>query len=383
MVDFNDTEHFALQILRSEPLRLDVAGRYDAVFVDEYQDVSPLQEEIISRMKLPHTQGFSVGDVKQSIYRFRRADPRLFQKKTREFSIAADADCRKIFLTRNFRSVTNIHNSVNRVFTHVMDERVTEISYDDDSALVRDVPTENDPVCDVHILRQEGLDEKEIHSDMRAEAMLIGKDILASLGRPIPTRDGGMRPLEYGDIAILLPTARTSGPIMQQVLRDMGIPTSSEGTGNAAASLEVLTVVHFLQLLISPRNDIALLAALRSPFFRFNDRELADIRLCAPGRGKSFLTALQTAAETAEEPLQSRCREVLAVLERERFCLKNMHLSDYLWDLLQRTGLYLYESTLPDSARRTANLQFLCQRAYDYEENYHDGAEGFVAAMLQ
>ena len=382
LIDFGDLEHMTLSILQVPALRKELAGRYDAVFVDEYQDVSRLQEAILNALK--RKDGFQsyfyVGDVKQSIYRFRLAEPALFLEKLDRFSPDTDAACRRIVLNRNFRSKTAVLDAVNRVFSHVMDRRVTEIDYNADAMLYPGQPTRGDPVPQVHVLNSEGRRSQDM---VLAEAELIARDILATVDLPVPDETG--RPgdrLQYSDIAILLPAAKKVADKVETVLRRMGVPVYCEGAGDVFHSQEAAQLIQYLLLLDNLMNDVALIAVLRSPLFQFTEQMLADVRLLKPEKEASYVLAVENAAENGPEPLKSSCRDALDTLEKERFYLQNMPLSQYLWDFLTRSGLYAYYGVQPGGKARQANLRLICQRAADWEKTHAEGLHGFVESLV-
>ena len=378
LIDFGDLEHMTLSILRQPGLQRELAGRFDAVFVDEYQDVSELQEAILNGLKRHDgTQSyFYVGDVKQSIYRFRLAEPGLFLRKLNEFSPEENAPCRRIVLNRNFRSRTGVLDAVNRVFCHVMDSRVTEIDYDADAMLYPGVPSQNDPLTEVHVLNSADLRSED---KVLAEAELIARDILSHVDTP--TAEGG--PLtRYSDMAILLPAAKNVADKVEKVLQKHGIPVYCEGLGQAFQSTEVTQLIQYLSLLDNLMNDVALIAVLRSPLFHFTEQMLADVRLLKPEREASYLSALMHAADAAPSPLRDSCRDALDTLKKERFYIRSMPLSQYLWDFLSRSGLYVFYGAQPGGKARQANLRLVCQRASDWEKNHTDGLHGFVESLL-
>lgn len=378
LIDFGDLEHMTLSILRQPGLQKQLAGRFDAVFVDEYQDVSELQEAILNGLKRNDGSQsyFYVGDVKQSIYRFRLAEPGLFLRKLNDFSPDENAPCRRIVLNRNFRSRTGVLDAVNRVFCHVMDSRVTEIDYDADAMLYPGVPSENDPITQVHVLNSSHLRSED---KVLAEAELVARDILSHVDTP--TVEGG--PLaRYSDMAILLPAAKNVADRVEKVLQKHGIPVYCEGLGQAFQSTEVDQLIQYLSLLDNLMNDVALIAVLRSPLFHFTEQMLADVRLLRPQREASYLSALMHAAQAAPSPLRDSCRDALDTLEKERFYIRSMPLSQYLWDFLSRSGLYVFYGTQPGGRARQANLRLVCQRASDWEKNHTDGLHGFVESLI-
>lgn len=381
VIDFTDLEHMALSVLREPALRAEAQGRFDAIFVDEYQDVSELQEALLNALK--RTDGapqyaFYVGDVKQSIYRFRLAEPGLFLGKLAAFSADADAPRRKIILNRNFRSKTAVLDAVNRVFAHVMDARVTEIDYDDSARLYPGLPSRGDPPAELHLVSGEHLSAQE---QVQAEAEIIARDILRTVGLPTVDAEGNPGPaLRYRDIAILLPVGKGVSEVVEQALTRRGIPVYAGGAEDLTQADEVLHLTQILTVLDNLMNDLALIAVLRGPLFGFTEPELSRVRLRRPEREASFLTALMDAS-AEDSPLGRRCRDALDTLERERFYLRSMPLDEYLWDFLSRSGLYAHYGAQPGGTLRQANLRVLCQRAGEYEQTHLDGLRGFLDAL--
>ena len=378
-LDFNDLEHFTLGVLSDPELKKLESARFDAVFVDEYQDVSAIQESILNGLKRPPEEDgrlpqlyFYVGDVKQSIYRFRQAEPGLFLHKLETFSAEETAEKRKIILNRNFRSREGVLDAVNRTFLHVMDRRVTEIDYDRSAMLYPGVPSENDPVTELHLCQIGKTKEAP-----RTEAEWIARDILDSVGRPVP---GGV--LHYRDIAILLPVSKGVADQVEAVLTAHQIPVYSDAGQSPLAGEESIQAVQLLMLLDNPRNDTALLSVMRSPLFDFGEQELAHIRLNAPD-APGFYDAVQFTVGLAGDALQERCRAVLTRLEEERFLFRHMSPQEYLWDALMRTGMYAHYGAQPGGRLRQANLRMLCLKLEEYFQLHQEGLSGFLDSIRE
>lgn len=382
VLDFNDLEHMTLEILADPELSLLESSRFDAVFVDEYQDVSAIQEAILNGLKRADGSQlfFYVGDVKQSIYRFRQAEPTLFLSKLASFSDDEGADQRRIILNRNFRSRETVLASVNQVFGHVMDSRVTEIDYDDSAKLYPGRPSKCDPVTELHMLT--GVPKRE---RIIRQAQLVAEDIRRTIGLPVPDADGNPgQPLHYRDIVLLLPVAKGIADKVEAELVKAGIPVYVDAAMNAMGSEEVVQVTQHLMLLDNLRNDLALIAELRSPLFDFSERELTEIRLQLPEAKTTFYDALMTCATQQEnEQLRKRCRSVLDTLEEERFLYRSMPVEEYLWDFLMRSGLYAHYGCQPGGKLRQANLRMLCHKAGEYAANHTEGLAGFLSTLHQ
>ncbi len=376
-LDFNDLEHMALSILSEPELRQNEQSRFDAVFVDEYQDVSAIQETLLNALKREdHSQYFFyVGDVKQSIYRFRQAEPTLFLSKLNHFSDEEDAPQRRIMLNRNFRSREGVLDSVNRVFESIMDERITEIDYNEDAMLYPGNPSVGDPSVELHLCTNAG---KKLDL-IQMQASVIAEDIQRTVAQP-DGNNGDL--LHYRDIVILVPVYKGIADKVEAVLTRYGIPVMLETSPSKSAAEEVQQVAQHLLLLDNLRNDLALISELRSPQYDFTESELAEIRLCKPDHSISFLDALTYASQQSENiQLRQRCQTVLSDLEEERFLYRNMPVEEYLWDFLMRSGLYAHYGCQPGGKQRQANLRMLCHQAGEYAKNHTEGLTGFLTTL--
>ncbi len=386
LLDFNDLEHMTLDILRRPELQKAISARFDAIFVDEYQDISGIQEAILQGLHRKPLEGklpflcFYVGDVKQSIYRFRQADPTLFMEKQRCFSPDPGAACRKISLNQNFRSRGEVVRGVNRVFTHVMRGEVTEIEYDEDARLHAEPESVGDPPTELHIL---GGEELRAAKQPALEAALIAEKIKAMVDTPLYDREGkdtGNK-LHYRDMVILLPAAKGVADVVQRTLTAAGVPVYTEDGQSGMGSEEIRQLLSHLRLLDNLMDDLALLAALRGPLYGLTEKELASIRLCKPEKGASFLNALRAAGENADPALAQRCRDILESLHRERFLQRSMPLDEYMWDFLSRSGMYGFYGAQPGGKLRQANLRMLCNRAGEHMKNRGGELQDFLYSV--
>ncbi|MDD3334867.1 MAG: helicase-exonuclease AddAB subunit AddA [Eubacteriales bacterium] len=385
VLDFNDLEHMTLAVLKDSRLQQLEANRFDAVFVDEYQDVSAIQEAILNGLKREsdeeHPQYyFYVGDVKQSIYRFRLAEPKLFLSKQESFSEEENATHRKIILNRNFRSREGVLDAVNRTFAHVMDKRVTEIDYDRNARLYPGIPSREDPFCELRVFSSADRKPTEV---VLQEAEEIAQDILATVGTEIRDRDGqAVGVLHFRDIAILTPVVKNVADKVEMVLTKAGIPVYTDAGANALGGEESIQAIQHLLLMDNQRNDLALIAELRSPLFQMNESDLSQIRLQLPQKEASFYEALQkTSKMEPPDELAKRCKAVLQMLDEERFLYRNLPPEEYLWDFLMRSGLYAHYGTQPGGKLRQANLRMLCQKAGEYVQTHRDGLQGFLECI--
>ena len=370
-LDYSDLEHLTLRALQNPDVRAAVAGSFDALFIDEYQDVSGIQEAILRALH----EGFGnllfmVGDVKQSIYRFRLADPTLFLQKYRDYSTDETAKERKILLQQNFRSDENVLLSVNEVFSHAMREKETEIEYDE-AAMLR--PGGGQPFgapVEIHLMvpkAEEGDDEEtsessELSQGYRYEAAFVAKKI-KELMRFATVRDGeGSRPLRFRDIALLVRYASGRAPYIAKVLQMEGIPVYSDADAQFFEMPEVVDMLNLLRVIDNPLQDLPLLGTLRCPCFQFTEEELARIRLIERTPGTPFHIAFQTAMQH-DSPLGRKSKEAWERLARWRFKAKYLPLDTLIWLILDESGLYMRAGCQEEGELRQANLRLLVERA--------------------
>lgn len=384
--DFHDMEHLALLALQDDQVRDEVVSSYDALFVDEYQDISQIQEAIIRRLRGPDNTLFMVGDVKQSIYRFRLADPSLFLHKHGHFSVDAAAPERLITLKDNFRSRANILHAVNLIFQRAMRERATEIAYDSEAMLTTDKKDLDDPPVEVHLLLREGeppadiaplealeavaaeampedeegpapLSAGETEQAFVYEARLVARRIRELVGTPI-TDKSGSREASYRDIVILLRNAAGRAAVMAEILNAQDIPTYSDAQGEFYTQTDVRDVLSLLQVLDNPLQDVPLLSALASPVFGFTPDDLARLRLSVASPKSPLHEAFFALA--AQE---GKCKAAAERLARWRLMAGTMPLDRFLSLLLRESGLYALAGAWEDGRLRRANLRLLVAQA--------------------
>ncbi|MBQ4640680.1 MAG: helicase-exonuclease AddAB subunit AddA [Clostridia bacterium] len=362
-LDYSDLEHLTLKALQQEGVRQDVAGRFDALFVDEYQDVSGIQEAILLALHQENMM-FMVGDVKQSIYRFRLADPTLFLHKYNTFSEEENAPCRKIIFQQNFRSDDNVLAAVNQVFSHAMREKETEIEYDKAAMLY---PGGNKrPGAPVEIVLLHGSGEEEGSGELtkayRYEAALVAKRIREMLHTVQVHDKNGLRPLRYRDIALLIRNASGRAPYIARVLQGEGIPVYSDADAQFFDLPEVVDMLNLMRVVDNPLQDIPLISALRCPCFGFEEEELARIRLVDQSPRTPFHQAFLQLLEK-EGVLGDKARKAWKQLSDWRFLSVNLPLERLLWRMLEDSGLYMRAGAMEDGELRQANLRLLVERA--------------------
>ncbi len=370
LIDFSDMEQFTMQVLSDPGLRAQMQGEYDHIFVDECQDVSQVQDAILQSIHNENNVMFMVGDVKQSIYRFRKADPTLFLQRLRTYSDDIDAKCRRIILQKNFRSRENVLAATNDVFYSVMRPRVTELTYEPMDELICGRETQDDPKVEMHLLDVSPGDDGETVEALEAEAQVVIERIQALLNEQFD--DGkGLRNYTYRDMVILLSAASTTAPKLVEMLSRAGIPVFYDGAAAYFSLPEVKAVKALLSVIDNPMQDISLMAALKMPPFAFTDHDLAKVRLAKTGRDVPFHEAFAAICEE-EGALPQRCRAVREQLDTWRFQAEAMRLSDFIWRVMQDSGYYASVGALPKGELRQANLRMLYQRAQAFEQ---DGGE--------
>jgi ATP-dependent helicase/nuclease subunit A len=373
VLDYHDLEHKALLALSDARVRGDVAKQYSAVFVDEYQDISAIQEAVIQAVHLGNTL-FMVGDVKQSIYRFRQADPTLFLKKYDTFSQAEEARERRILLTDNFRSRRNILDAVNLIFSNAMRRDVTEIAYDRDAMLSGGGQSAGDPPVSLHIISKDGEtgeDRGQLSGGYLYEARLAARIIAGLVGQPLRGRDGVEHPLKYRDMVILLRNVSGRAPMIAQALTDSGIPVYSDADDQYFNLPEIADMLNIMRVLDNPLQDTALLSALRCPCFGFTSEELARVRIAHKEKDSYFYTAF-----FALDGKDAHVSDTACTLKKWRYMAQHIPMEDFVRLLLAETGLFSRAGALPGGELRQANLLLLCERAQS--ETAREGLHAFL-----
>lgn len=381
--DFSDVEHFCVKLLCEEktggptPLAKELSRRFSEVMVDEYQDVNAVQELIFQRVSAEGQKLFMVGDVKQSIYRFRLAEPSIFNDKYASF--AADEGAERILLRENFRSRGSVLSACNSVFEAIMSPALGEIAYDQEARLVQGAsyPEEGEEKPELCILDPGEATEEETPDKALLEARYVAGRIrrMVDGGELVSDGRGGMRPVGWGDIAILLRTPNTSGAPYRRALMEAGIPVEARQGGAFFSQPEVSFVLSMLAVADNPRQDVPLIAAMRALPFGFTPDELTAVRA---GQKGDFWDALCLRAETDE-----KCRRFRDVVEDLRSRLPEEPAAGLLRRLYDETGILASCAVMADGTRRMGNLMQLYEYARQFEEDGNHGLFRFVAWLRQ
>ncbi len=388
LVDFNDLEHNALAILYDETVASGYREKFDAIFVDEYQDSNRVQETILSFIKRENNL-FMVGDVKQSIYRFRLAEPALFLEKYETFDREANALNRRIDLSRNFRSRGEIIHGVNTIFQHIMSRSFGEIDYDEDAYLYQGLEEEemDDPEVELHLLEKnaaqdEGEDALEELGDIEAEACMVAKRIKSLIGQPFyDAKQQVQREITYRDIVVLQRSTRNWAPTFLETLTAAGIPAYADVNTGYFEALEVNVFLNLLKVIDNKRQDIPLLSVMRSSIGKFTIRDLIEIRLHGPG--KPFYEALAGYAANGSGELQERVQQFISRLNTWKEEARLDAIDTFIWKLLIDTGFYYYVGAAPGGKQRQANLRILLERAQQFQNTSLRGLFNFIQFVDQ
>lgn len=385
LVDFSDLEHMTAQLLTDEDgapteLARQLSGRYTEIMVDEYQDVSEVQDLIFRAVSREGSNLFFVGDVKQSIYRFRLADPTIFLEKYARFADfreAAPGAPRRILLRENFRSRRAVLAAANHVFSNIMSRALGELDYDDAARLRAGASYPGDDVLpELAVLELPGADDDAPTPEKAAlEADYAARRIRALIdGGATVWENGAKRPAHYGDVVILLRSANSVGPVYRAALEAQGIPVSAETSGGFYTSEEVSVLRSLLAVVDNPHQDVPLIAALRSPLFGLTADDLAAVRTC--DREHDFYTAVTLAAETRDD-----CRDFLDVLARYRALSIELPLSEFLWHVVDDRAVMALTSAMPDGELRRRNVLLLLDLAQQFEQTGARGLHRFLLWM--
>lgn len=386
LLTFNDLERRTLLLLQKDEIRRALQEKYAYVFVDEYQDVSDVQEAILSRITRENGS-FAVGDVKQSIYRFRHAEPTLFMSKYERYR--RNEGGRLIVLNRNFRSRKTVLEYTNCVFERAMHGGETEIVYDAAARLYPGAafPGEDSPV-ELRLIDKADFGEEAVESesaqmigemkDAESEALIVARRIRELIGTPLwDGKKGEYRPLEYRDCVVLTRQARDVAQQMLSVLRREGIPAYADVSGGYLDVMEVQVALAFLHLVENRRRDPEWIAVLRSPAVRLTSEELADIRARFPEG--DYSDAVFAYAALSENMLCDRLNVLIDRLDRWRALSAAVPLDRLVFTVLNESGFYPVCGALPGGRQRQANLDILCDRAAAYEQAHAGGLTGFLA----
>lgn len=380
-LDFSDLEHLAIRLLinrspegEERPTRLaeELSRQFRQVFVDEYQDTNAVQDRIFRAVSDNGRNLFMVGDVKQSIYRFRQADPAIFLEKKEQFSPwpAEEDQPVAISLNRNFRSRQEVTEGINFLFEQTMSRAVGEMDYRAGEQLQAGAtyPPAAGCGCEVHLVQK----QKGEQSGREQEAEYIADVIEEMLHSGYQVSDHGvLRPVRPADICILLRSVKDKAGVYLQALEKRGISGVGESGGGYLYSREISAVLSLLRAVDNPLLDIDLAAAMLSPLAAFTPDELAEIRL--EGRGRSLYACLVLHAQKSE-----KSAEFLRLMQHLRLRSAGLPVSRLITELYDCTGFEAVVRSMENGRQRLQNLRLLPEYAAGYEERGYSGLSAFL-----
>ncbi len=415
-LDFADLEHYALKLLvddnsQDEKLSpsttaLTLRQKYKYIFVDEYQDINPVQQAILDMLSAGGNI-FVVGDVKQSIYAWRGAEPEIFLERLKPASVASEGV--RVDLNANFRSAKGVLDFVNKVFARIMTASFAKIDYDESAELKPAAESESEKgIVEFHILDEQGEDEnlqreeepevmeenEDVFSSRQRQAAMIARRIRKMVGAETSKPEFQIydkqrrkkRGVEYRDIVVLMRSLAKKANDYVEIFRLAGVPVSCQATAGYFEATEITDILCLLKVLDNPQRDIELAAVLRSPFFKISDTELVKIKVHskAAERSKNFYDCVREyAACGTDVKLAEKLEKALEQVEQWRGIAREGALADLIWKIYSQTGFLSFVSALPSGEARRANLLKLHERAIQFEGFASSGGRPSLARFVE
>lgn len=387
--DFSDILHRALNLLAvsdgsggyiKTDLARELSSHYVEILVDEYQDINEAQDMIFRAISADENNLFTVGDVKQSIYRFRQAMPEIFlRRRSTTHSFESGKYPLGITLGSNFRSRVGVTSCVNYIFRQLMSTEAGELEYDDSEALnaAAKYPERDTPDCELHVVTDKGNRADTLEAQARYVAKYIERTVRE--GKMLVTKGGALHPASYGDFCILLRTAKNVSSVYANALSERGIPVFSPETGGFFEAAEISFILSLLRVLDNPVQDIPLAAVMLSPLFGFSAGELADIRASAKERLEAGETEplYRSVAVSADEG-SKKAAAFLKKIESLRRLSLTLSAGELVRRVCEETGFDAIVGAMPDGERRRLNVGLLCDYAEKYEAAGNLGLSGFI-----
>ncbi|MCI7649371.1 MAG: helicase-exonuclease AddAB subunit AddA [Oscillospiraceae bacterium] len=387
--DFSDILHRALNLLAvsdgsggyiKTDLARELSSHYVEILVDEYQDINEAQDMIFRAISADENNLFTVGDVKQSIYRFRQAMPEIFlRRRGTTHSFESGKYPLGITLGSNFRSRVGVTSCVNYIFRQLMSAEAGELEYDDSEALnaAAKYPERDTPDCELHVVTDKGNRADTLEAQARYVARYIDRTVRE--GKTLVTKGGALHPASYGDFCILLRTAKNVSSVYANALSERGIPVFSPETGGFFEAAEISFILSLLRVLDNPVQDIPLAAVMLSPLFGFSAGELADIRASAKERLEAGETEplYRSVAASADEG-DEKAAAFLKKIESLRRLSLTLSAGELVRRVCEETGFDAIVGAMPDGERRRLNVGLLCDYAEKYEAAGNLGLSGFI-----
>ncbi len=387
--DFSDILHRALNLLAvsdgsggyiKTDLARELSSHYVEILVDEYQDINEAQDMIFRAISADENNLFTVGDVKQSIYRFRQAMPEIFlRRRSTTHSFESGKYPLGITLGSNFRSRVGVTSCVNYIFRQLMSTEAGELEYDDSEALnaAAKYPERDTPDCELHVVTDKGNRADTLEAQARYVAKYIERTVRE--GKMLVTKGGALHPASYGDFCILLRTAKNVSSVYANALSERGIPVFSPETGGFFEAAEISFILSLLRVLDNPVQDIPLAAVMLSPLFGFSAGELADIRASAKERLEAGETEpLYRSVAASADGGNEKAAAFLKKIESLRRLSLTLSAGELVRRVCEETGFDAIVGAMPDGERRRLNVGLLCDYAEKYEAAGNLGLSGFI-----
>lgn len=376
LIDFNDIEHICIELLRDEKIANVYKEKFDYIFIDEYQDTNLLQEEVISYISRDNNV-FMVGDVKQSIYKFRHAEPEIFMNKYKVYKTMEDEKSIAIDLNRNYRSKPEVIDCVNGIFKDTMD------GYDDDAKLYpgRDFPPMEARTPELHMLtKEDGLDPELLElKEAELEALEIASVIKEYLGKPyIDIETGEEKPLQLKDIVILSKAMQEFGATVHRTLIDQGIDVYISDSDGYFDTMEIRIFLNLLKVIDNRRQDVELISVLHSDIFGYSFEELASIRVGNSRRLSYFDCLLKYSQEGSNEGLKNKVNSTLDSIEEWNRLSSEIELPKFIWELMISTNYYLMMGAIRGGSQRQANLRSFVDKAVEFQASGDSSLYSFL-----
>ena len=391
LLDFSDLEHWAVKLLvnsdtgEATETAVELSRSFTEIMVDEYQDVNAVQDMLFRAVSRSGQNLFMVGDVKQSIYRFRLADPSIFINKYLSYSdfdydkpVSGSGEPRRILLRQNFRSRACVLDAANHVFRNTMSRELGEIDYDDDAGLVLGASYPEggeNPAVIYAIDMPQGAEDDDTPDKTEIEARFTAGKIRELVESRAPVfENGAARPAGYGDIVIIMRSPGRPSAVWRRVFTEYGIPVDSGQSGGFFLSVEISVMVSILAVIDNPHQDIPLISALRSPIFGFTADELSEIR--AKDKNTDFFTALKACAEGNE-----KCKAFIDVLGSLREAAPDMPVDALIWHVFDTLDVPAICGAMTGGEGRVSNLFILYELARGFESGGYRGLFRFLEQL--
>ena len=383
LADFSDLEHMTLKVLEDEEVRKSLQDKFKYIFFDEYQDTNLVQETIINQIKRDNNL-FFVGDVKQSIYRFRLADPNIFNKRYSDYE--GSPISQKIDLSKNFRSRREILDFCNLIFKNIMSPKYGEVDYENEDHQLKsgrdfDAYTDHIELAIIEKSKSEYLlvdkseegeeaprnaeDPKEDADNVTLQAMYVAGKIkeLAKTG------------VQYRDMAILMRSPKGKTKIFEDTLTRFGIPCYIDYKTSNFDSIEIKCLLDYLKIIDNQNQDEALIGAMSSVFGNFDNEELIKIREAFPDY--EFYEAAQAYVQL-DDSLALKLQGFFGRLSEDIRLERMMGLDDFLWTVTENRGYSAYIGSLDNAEQRLHNIKTFIGKAREYEQSESRGLFGFL-----